>query len=95
MDYVVQAEWQTYSWAYLETLKLCTGHSLDNNDAHGKSATLSLTIGKTYEDMGMVEKSIALFEDALALWKWDPNRNEKDLIGGFIVNEIIPSLRRT
>lgn len=65
-----------------------TGVFLDGNDEHCKSATLALTIGKMYEDMGMVQKSIALFEDALALWQWDPNRNEKELVGGFTVNEI-------
>ena len=64
------------------------GISVDGNEEHGKSATLALTIGKMYEDMGMVQKSIALFDDALALWKWDPNRIENELIGGFTVNEI-------
>ena len=66
--------------------KTVTGAMLNDNGDHCKSATLALTIGKMYEDMGMVQKSIALFEDALALWKWDQNRN--DLIGGFTVNEI-------
>jgi len=61
---------------------------VDGNAEHCKSATLALTIGKMYEDMGMVQKSISLFDDALALWQWDPNRNDKEMIGGFTVNEI-------
>ena len=64
------------------------GVELDGNDDHCKSASLALTIGKMYEEMGMVQKSIVLFDDALALWKWDPNRDEKDLVGGFTVNEV-------
>ena len=64
------------------------GLSLDKNEEHGKSATLALTIGKMYEDMGMVQQSIALFEDALALWKWDLKRDDTELIGGYTVNEV-------
>lgn len=64
------------------------GVHLDGNEEHCKSATLALTIGKMYKDMGMVQKSIALFDEALVLWQWDPNRHDMELVGGFTVNEI-------
>ena len=55
---------------------------------HEKSATLALTIGKMYEELGMAQKSIKLFDDALNLWRFDPHRIDKELIGGFTIDEV-------
>jgi tetratricopeptide (TPR) repeat protein len=53
-----------------------------------KSAKLALTIGKMYEELGMIQKSIDLFDQALAVWQVDPARETKDLIGSFTLDEI-------
>jgi tetratricopeptide (TPR) repeat protein len=61
---------------------------MQNRDDNGKSAKLALTIGKMYEDMGMAQKSIDLFDEALAVWECDPGREHKEKIGGFTHDEI-------
>ena len=55
---------------------------------HEKAAKLALTIGKMYEEMGLVQKSINLFDEALTVWECDPMRAHKDKIGGFTQDEI-------
>lgn len=61
---------------------------VNHREDNGKSAKLALTIGKMYEDMGMAQKSIDLFDEALAVWECDPGRDHKDKVGGFTVDEI-------
>ena len=58
------------------------------NDNHEKAAKLALTIGKMYEDMGLIQKSIGLFDEALTVWECDPLRSQKEQIGGFTQDEI-------
>jgi tetratricopeptide (TPR) repeat protein len=41
-----------------------------------KAACLALTIGRLYEDMGSAQNSIKIFDEALALWRFDPNRGD-------------------
>ena len=55
---------------------------------HEKTAKLALMIGKMYEDMGLVHKSLSLFDDALAVWQVDPARDKKPKIGNFTADEI-------
>ena len=62
--------------------------SSKNREDNGKSAKLALTIGKMYEEMGMEQKSIDLFDEALAVWECDPGREHKQQIGGFTLEEI-------
>lgn len=59
-----------------------------NRQDHGKSAKLALTIGKMYEEMGLAQKSIDLFDEAIAVWQCDPRRDHKEKIGGFTIDEI-------
>jgi tetratricopeptide (TPR) repeat protein len=61
---------------------------MSSRDDNGKSAKLALTIGKMYEEMGMAQKSIDLFDEALAVWECDPGREHKEKIGGFTLEEI-------
>ena len=60
----------------------------EKDNQNEKAAKLALTIGKMYEEMGLVQKSITLFDEALGVWQCDPNRANKDQIGGFTVDEI-------
>ena len=53
-----------------------------------KAAKLALTIGKMYEEMGLHQKSIDLFDEALAIWECDPNRRSKEKVGGYTKDEI-------
>ena len=62
--------------------------SKSNREDHSKSTKLALTIGKMYEEMGMAQKSIDLFDEAIAVWQSDPNRANKEKIGGFTIDEI-------
>jgi tetratricopeptide (TPR) repeat protein len=62
--------------------------SMADRQDHGKSAKLALTIGKMYEEMGMAQKSIDLFDEAIGVWQSDPNRNNKEKVGGFTLDEI-------
>eukprot|EP00529_Nitzschia_sp_RCC80_P008654 CAMPEP_0113477568 /NCGR_PEP_ID=MMETSP0014_2-20120614/20275_1 /TAXON_ID=2857 /ORGANISM="Nitzschia sp." /LENGTH=1168 /DNA_ID=CAMNT_0000370667 /DNA_START=246 /DNA_END=3755 /DNA_ORIENTATION=- /assembly_acc=CAM_ASM_000159 len=62
--------------------------SKSNREDHSKSTKLALTIGKMYEEMGMAQKSIDLFDEAIAVWQSDPNRSNKEKIGGFTMDEI-------
>jgi tetratricopeptide (TPR) repeat protein len=53
-----------------------------------KATKLALTIGKMYEDMGLIQKSICLFDEALTVWECDPLREKKKKVGGFTHDEI-------
>ncbi|KAL3925993.1 MAG: hypothetical protein SGILL_000040 [Bacillariaceae sp.] len=61
---------------------------MSSRDDNGKSAKLALTIGKMYEEMGMAQKSLDLFDEALEVWECDPGREHKEKIGGFTLDEI-------
>ena len=74
----------------IQTPAKTMAHTIDQIKAnkHEKSAKLALTIGKMYEEMGLVQKSITLFDEALAVWECDPARQTKEKIGGFTMDEI-------
>ena len=61
----------------------------NQTNEHEKAAKLALTIGKMYEDMGLVQKSITLFDEALSVWQVDPARHaDRGKIGGFTNSEL-------
>jgi hypothetical protein len=71
---------------YLSRMKLF-GHWKASGEST-KAAALALSIGKSFEDLGLHEQSIKLYKDSLAIWR---GTDEDDGIGGF-TDELIASL---
>uniref|UniRef100_A0A7S2EK19 Uncharacterized protein n=1 Tax=Ditylum brightwellii TaxID=49249 RepID=A0A7S2EK19_9STRA len=42
-----------------------------------------------YEELNTAQKSLELYDEALDLWKYEPNRAGKNMFGGFTADEII------
>jgi len=48
----------------------------DGASSTEKAACLALTIGRLYEEMGLTQTTVRLFDEALDMWRFDPNREE-------------------
>lgn len=53
-----------------------------------KSANAALQIGKVYEDYGMFDKCVKIYDDAINLFKFEPRKQGISLVGGFSETEM-------
>lgn len=59
-----------------------------HDDENEKATTCALTIGKVYEDFGLVDKCIEVYSEGLKKYRFEPRHPGMELIGGYTRMEL-------
>jgi len=63
-------------------------HAGNDSDENEKATNVALKIGKVYEEFGMIDRCMKMYNESIEKYTFEPRKPGMDLIGGYTVTEI-------